>query len=159
MCYCADLSFCQANEKLRTWGSCPQVHEWYEKLSQDAKDAVALASFERLILGFCLPKAELGSTTTLVERWWDTINTFHFPEAGEMTITLGDFALLTGLRVCVDPLPLDSRIHEREGAFQYLLGKTPDMSDNGFVTYSWLRAQYDREGILTEKSVSVGSMP
>lgn len=67
MCYC--IGICQANEKLRTWGSCPQVHEWYEKLPQDAKNAVALAGFDRLILGFGLPKAELGLTTALVERW------------------------------------------------------------------------------------------
>ncbi|KAI8568503.1 hypothetical protein RHMOL_Rhmol02G0205200 [Rhododendron molle] len=78
------------------WGSCPQVYEWYERLPQGAKDAVALAGFELLILGFHLPKVELGLTTALVEWWWDTTNTFHLPEAGEMTITPGDFALLTG---------------------------------------------------------------
>lgn len=134
---------CHANEKLRTWGSCPQVYEWYERLPQDAKDAVALTGFESLVLGFRLPKAELGLTTTLVERWSDTTNTFHFPKAREMTITPSDFALLTGLRVGSDPLPLDSRIHERKGALQYLLGKTLDVSESRHVTYSWLQAQYD----------------
>ncbi|KAI8547553.1 hypothetical protein RHMOL_Rhmol07G0205100 [Rhododendron molle] len=136
------------------WGSSPKVYEWYERLPQDAKDAVALAGFEQLILGFHLPKAELGLTTALVERCWDTTNTFHFPEAGEMMITPSDFAMLTGLRDGGDPLPLDLRIHEREGAFDYLLGKTPTVSESGHITYSWLREQFDHAGILTEVSLS-----
>ncbi|KAI8572106.1 hypothetical protein RHMOL_Rhmol01G0172600 [Rhododendron molle] len=36
----------KGNEKLRVWGSGPRVFEWYERLSQGAKDAVALAGFE-----------------------------------------------------------------------------------------------------------------
>ncbi|KAI8572489.1 hypothetical protein RHMOL_Rhmol01G0203200 [Rhododendron molle] len=143
----------KANEKLRMLGSGPQVFEWYERLPQSARDAVALAGFERLILGFRLPKAELGLTTALVERWWDTTNTFHLLEAGEMTITPGDFALLTGLRVGGDPLPIDPRIHERRGAFDYLLGKTPTVSESSHITYTWLREQFDHTGILTEVSL------
>ncbi|KAI8542771.1 hypothetical protein RHMOL_Rhmol08G0165600 [Rhododendron molle] len=142
-----------ANEMLRMWGSCPQVYDWYERLPQGAKDAVTLAGFEPLILDFHLLKAELGLTTVLVEQWWDTTKTFHFPEAGEITITLGDFALLTGLRVGGDLLPLDPQIHEHKGAFDYLLRKTRDVSESGHVTYSWLRAQYDQEGILAEVSL------
>ncbi|KAI8530466.1 hypothetical protein RHMOL_Rhmol11G0060800 [Rhododendron molle] len=62
-----------------------------------------------------------------------------------MTITPGDFALLIGLRVGGNPLPIDPRIHEQEGAFDYLLGKTLDVTKSGHVTYSWLWAQYDQE--------------
>ncbi|KAF7127812.1 hypothetical protein RHSIM_Rhsim11G0000700 [Rhododendron simsii] len=58
----------------------------------------------------------------------------------EMTVTPGYFVLLIRLIVGGDPLPLDPRIHEREGAFDYLLGKTPDVSKSGHVTYPWLRA-------------------
>ncbi|KAI8572105.1 hypothetical protein RHMOL_Rhmol01G0172500 [Rhododendron molle] len=64
-----------------------------------------------------------------------------------MTITPGDFALLTGLRVGGDPLPIDRRIHEREGALSYLLGKVPELPASGHITYSWLREQFDRAGI------------
>ncbi|KAI8568223.1 hypothetical protein RHMOL_Rhmol02G0181500 [Rhododendron molle] len=71
-------------------------------------------------------------------------NTFHFPEAGEMMITLGDFAWLTGPRVGHNPLLLDPWIHEHEGVFYYLLGKTPDVSESGHVTSLWLQTQYDR---------------
>ncbi|KAF7132907.1 hypothetical protein RHSIM_Rhsim09G0074100 [Rhododendron simsii] len=60
------LPLIRVNEKLQMWGSCPQVYEWYEGLPQDAKDAVALAGFELLILGFHLLKSagvsEGGST-------------------------------------------------------------------------------------------------
>ncbi|KAI8550852.1 hypothetical protein RHMOL_Rhmol06G0139500 [Rhododendron molle] len=121
---------------------------------KSARDTVGLAGFERLILGFHLPKAELGLTTTLVERWWDTTNTFHLPEVGEMTITPGDFALLIGLRVGGDLLPIDPRIHERGGVFEYLLGKTPTVSESGHITYTWLREQFDHAGILMEVSLS-----
>ena len=69
-------------------------------------------------------------------------------------ITPGDFALLIGLRVGGYPLPLDPRIHEREGAFEHLLGKVPLVSESGHITYSWLREQFDHAGILTEVSPS-----
>ena len=32
----------------------------------------------------------------LVEQWWDTTNTFHFL-CGEMTVTLTDLTMITGL--------------------------------------------------------------
>ncbi|KAL7168350.1 hypothetical protein ACSBR2_038734 [Camellia fascicularis] len=44
----------------------------------------------------------------LVERWWDTTNSFHFFSTGEMTLTPYDFSMLTGLRVGVgDPIPFN----------------------------------------------------
>ncbi|KAL7257998.1 hypothetical protein ACSBR1_004176 [Camellia fascicularis] len=33
----------------------------------------------------------------LVEKWWDTTNSFHFSTAGEMTMTPYDFSMLTGI--------------------------------------------------------------
>ncbi|KAI8530467.1 hypothetical protein RHMOL_Rhmol11G0060900 [Rhododendron molle] len=46
-----------------------KVYEWYERLPQGAKAVDALVGFELLILGFHLPKAELGLITMLVEQW------------------------------------------------------------------------------------------
>ncbi|KAI8547639.1 hypothetical protein RHMOL_Rhmol07G0211100 [Rhododendron molle] len=92
----------KANEKLRVWGSDPRVFELYERLPQDAKDAIALA----------------------------------------------------GLRVGGDPLSIDPRIHKRAGAFEYLLGKVPAVSESGHITYSWLWEQFDHAGILTEVFLS-----
>ncbi|KAL7250488.1 hypothetical protein ACSBR1_012491 [Camellia fascicularis] len=37
----------------------------------------------------------------LVERWWDTTDSFHFSSIGELTLTPYDFSMLTGLRVGV----------------------------------------------------------
>ncbi|KAL7175238.1 hypothetical protein ACSBR2_028943 [Camellia fascicularis] len=35
----------------------------------------------------------------LVERWWDTTNSFHFSATREMTMTPYDFAMLTGVEI------------------------------------------------------------
>ena len=48
----------------------------------------------------------------LVERWWDTTNFFHFSSTGEMTMTPFNFAMITGLGVEGDSIPLDSNMGE-----------------------------------------------
>ena len=45
----------------------------------------------------------------LVEFFWDTTNTFHFPW-GEMTVTPADFSLITGLEFQSTPLPFDAGV-------------------------------------------------
>ncbi|KAI8559812.1 hypothetical protein RHMOL_Rhmol04G0203800 [Rhododendron molle] len=70
-----------------------------------------------------------------------------------MTITPGVFSLLIGLRVGGDPLPIDPRIHEREGALKYLLGKVLEVSGKGHITYSWLLEQYDHVRIESKVSM------
>ncbi|KAL7164648.1 hypothetical protein ACSBR2_040529 [Camellia fascicularis] len=52
---------------------------------------------------------EIGA---LVERWWDTTNSFHFSTVGEMTLTPYDFAMLTGLEVGSDPISFDIDVGE-----------------------------------------------
>ena len=43
----------------------------------------------------------------LVERWWDTTNSFHFSATRDMTMTPYDFSMLTGLDVAGRPVPFD----------------------------------------------------
>ncbi|KAL7238525.1 hypothetical protein ACSBR2_004585 [Camellia fascicularis] len=49
-------------------------------------------------------RALLGA---LVERWWDTTNSFHFSSSGEITMTSHDFSMIIGLGVGGDPMPFD----------------------------------------------------
>ena len=46
----------------------------------------------------------------LVERWMDTMHTFHLP-LGEMTITPLDFAAITRLSFYREPIPFSSEAY------------------------------------------------
>ncbi|XP_062186040.1 protein MAIN-LIKE 1-like [Phragmites australis] len=67
-----------------------------------------------------LPPIEVSLLTGLVDRWRPETHTFHFP-CGEMTVTLRDVAMLTGLPIRGTPLVLPrpgkeqwkSYIHDR----------------------------------------------
>ncbi|GMP25104.1 hypothetical protein CsSME_00002132 [Camellia sinensis var. sinensis] len=48
----------------------------------------------------------------LVERWWDTTNSFHFSTTGEMTMTPYDFTMLTGVEVGGNLIRYDMDIGE-----------------------------------------------
>ena len=61
----------------------------------------------------------------LVERWWDTTNSFHFSAAEDMTMTPFDFAVLTGLDVGGWAIPYDEDMDEWEAAWIQLLGARP----------------------------------
>ena len=52
-----------------------------------------------------LPPIEVSLLTGLVDRWRPETHTFHFP-CGEMTVTLRDVAMLTGLPIRGTPLVL-----------------------------------------------------
>ncbi|GMP26358.1 hypothetical protein CsSME_00002828 [Camellia sinensis var. sinensis] len=54
---------------------------------------------------FCMGLSRLIASrpllSALVERWWDTTNSFHFSVAGDMTMTPYDFAILTDIELWV----------------------------------------------------------
>ncbi|KAL7160822.1 hypothetical protein ACSBR2_041464 [Camellia fascicularis] len=52
----------------------------------------------------------------LVERWWDTTNSFHFSITEEMTMTSYDFTILRGVEVEGNPIPYDMEMGEWEVA-------------------------------------------
>ncbi|KAL7199812.1 hypothetical protein ACSBR2_022002 [Camellia fascicularis] len=78
----------------------------------------------------------------LVERWWDTTNSFHFSTMGEMTMTPYDFAMITGIGVGGDPIPLDPDMEEWEAAWIALLGARPPILRVGMVRYSWFEERF-----------------
>ncbi|KAL7229444.1 hypothetical protein ACSBR2_008036 [Camellia fascicularis] len=74
----------------------------------------------------------------LVERWWDTTDSFHFSLTGEMMLTPYDFSMLTGLRVGVASLiSFDSDMTQWRAAQLQLLGAIPDTTSHGVVRYNW----------------------
>lgn len=69
-----------------------------------------------------LPRAEPLLYETLVERWWDTTNSFHFSSIGKLALTPYDFLMFTGLRVGVgDPIPFDLDMAQWRTAQRHLL--------------------------------------
>lgn len=71
--------------------------------------------------------------TVLVERWWDTANTFNF-RFGEMTVTPLDFAAITRLRVGGEPIPYDSGLVNDNAALRWFLRRVP-LHSGGMATY------------------------
>ncbi|KAI8547454.1 hypothetical protein RHMOL_Rhmol07G0197100 [Rhododendron molle] len=141
------------NRRLEARGGSNEVHNWFLALSEQVQELVRAAGFEAFVLGLNLPKIDWSLMTSLVERWWDTTNTFHFPSAGEMTITPGDFSLLTGLRVGGIPLRVDPRVWERAGALEWFLGKVPPLHSRGHIDLAWLSKTFMKTDILTQVSV------
>ena len=79
----------------------------------------------------------------LVERWWDTTNSFHFSATGDMTMTPFDFAVLTGLDVGGWAIPYDDDMGEWEAAWIYLLGAGPPVDRaSGRVRYTWFSSHF-----------------
>jgi len=58
----------------------------------------------------------------LIERWWDTTNTFHL-RFTKMTVTPLDFSAITGLRVGGEPVPFDSGLYRDSAAVRNFLGR------------------------------------
>ncbi|KAL7175893.1 hypothetical protein ACSBR2_029466 [Camellia fascicularis] len=67
-------------------------------------DEAGFGLFYTRLLQHMASRALLGA---LVERWWDTTNSFHFSSTGEMTMTPYDFSMIIGLGVGGDPIPFD----------------------------------------------------
>ncbi|GMP65583.1 hypothetical protein CsSME_00026314 [Camellia sinensis var. sinensis] len=79
----------------------------------------------------------------LVERWWDTTNSFHFSATGNMKMTPYDFSILMGFNVVGRPIPYDTDMGEWEAAWTYLLGAhPPPCRSPGMVRYTWFAEQY-----------------
>ena len=81
----------------------------------------------------------------LVERWWDTTNSFHFSSMEEMTMTPFSIAMITGMGVGGDPIPLDPDMGEWVAAWDTLLGARPPTLRAGMVRYTWFKRGEDPE--------------
>ncbi|GMP77694.1 hypothetical protein CsSME_00033876 [Camellia sinensis var. sinensis] len=99
------------------------------------------------VRGIGMPSSRRVRTlmAALVERWWDTTNSFHFSATGDMTMTPFDFAVLTGLDVGGWSIPYDEDMGEWEAAWTYLLGAHPPVDRvSGRVRYTWFSSHFRR---------------
>ncbi|KAL7247091.1 hypothetical protein ACSBR2_002077 [Camellia fascicularis] len=103
------------------------------------EDIVLREPAEHLFADASMMRANPLLHRALVERWWDTTDSFHFSSIGELTLTPYDFSLLTGLQVGVGgPIPFDPDMAQWRAAQLYLLGVIPNAIGPRMVRYSWL---------------------
>ncbi|KAI8002979.1 Protein MAIN-LIKE 2, partial [Camellia lanceoleosa] len=101
------------------------TREWYMELPNAIQHIVDEAGFVLFCVRLSRHPASRTLLGALVERWWDTTNSFHFSATGDMTMTPYDFSMLTGLDVAGRPIPYDVDMGEWEAAWIYLLGARP----------------------------------
>ncbi|KAI7988826.1 Protein MAINTENANCE OF MERISTEMS, partial [Camellia lanceoleosa] len=120
------------------YGSISGPRRWYERLPAEVRTLVDVAGFGPFCSGLIQMRAEPLLYGALVERWWDTTNSFHFSSTGEMTLTPYDFSMLTSLPVRVGgPIPFDPDMTQWIDAQLQLLGAIPDTTSHGMVRYNW----------------------
>ncbi|KAL7212826.1 hypothetical protein ACSBR2_015504 [Camellia fascicularis] len=124
--------------RIGRYGSISDPRRWYEKLSAEVRTLVDVVIFGPFYSGLIQMKAESLLYGALVERWWDTTDSFPFSSIGELTLTPYDFSMLTGLRVGVGgPILCDSDMTQWSAAQCQLLGLIPDTTSHRMVRYSW----------------------
>ncbi|GMP26726.1 hypothetical protein CsSME_00003045 [Camellia sinensis var. sinensis] len=125
-----------SSRSVRGYGS-TAARDWYAELPEGVRDLVDLAG--RTLMA------------ALVERWWDTTNSFHFSATGDMTMTPFDFAVLTGLDVGGWSIPYDEDMGEWEAAWMYLLGAHPPVDRvSRRVRYTWFSSHFRRAEMVPE---------
>ncbi|GMP89194.1 hypothetical protein CsSME_00040869 [Camellia sinensis var. sinensis] len=88
------------------------AREWYAELPDTVHHMVDEAGFGPFCMGLSRYPASRALMGALVERWWDTTNSFHFSTTGDMTMTSFDFTTLTGLDVASRPVPYNADMGE-----------------------------------------------
>ncbi|GMP34757.1 hypothetical protein CsSME_00007497 [Camellia sinensis var. sinensis] len=81
---------------------------------------------------FCTGLSRLGA---LVERWWDTTNSFHFSIAVEMTMTPYDFSMLTGIGVGGQSISYDTDMDEWKAGTEPETPKETEHYTRGFLMF------------------------
>ncbi|GMP73604.1 hypothetical protein CsSME_00031310 [Camellia sinensis var. sinensis] len=128
------------------------ARDWYTELPDAVCRIVDQAGFGAFYRGLSRLTASMPFLAVLVERWWDTTDSFHFSVAGDMTMTPYDFSMLTGIGVGGDPIPFDTDMDEWEAAQIYLLGEVSPLARPSFVRYSWFEVQFRVQPALVEES-------
>ncbi|XP_058202936.1 protein MAIN-LIKE 1-like [Rhododendron vialii] len=136
---------------LTGFGGFVQSLEFYRELPSVVQGLVDAAGFGTFVQVLTTPiRNNHALLTALVERWWDTTNTFHLPH-GEMTIMPLDFAAITGLRVGDDPIPFDMGLANDDVALQWFLGFVPRV-ENGSIMYASLRRRWNHDPASDEEA-------
>ncbi|GMP47320.1 hypothetical protein CsSME_00015109 [Camellia sinensis var. sinensis] len=128
------------------------ARDWYMELPDPVRYIVDQADFGAFCRGLSRLTASRPLLAALVERWWDTTDSFHFSATGDMTMTPYDSSMLTGIGVGGDPIPFGTDMDEWEAAQIYLLGEVPPLARPGFVRYSWFEVQFRVQPALVEEA-------
>ncbi|GMY11562.1 protein MAIN-LIKE 1-like isoform X6 [Fagus crenata] len=114
----------------RTRGFYSTLIQWWKNIDSRVGEKVRAAGLG-LFLDTLMRAGEgtverknLAIIKSLVERFWDTTNTFHLPQVGEMTMTPRDFSTITGLRMGGRRLLVDYDILSHPNTIQSALGST-----------------------------------
>ncbi|KAL7179334.1 hypothetical protein ACSBR1_042677 [Camellia fascicularis] len=116
--------------------------DWYYELPLEVCDLVDEASFGLFCTGLSRHMASQALLRALVERWWDTTNSFHFSSIGEMIMTPYDFSMITGLGAGGDPIPFDMDMGEWEATWIHLLGAHPPLYRPVMAGYNWFSKHF-----------------
>ncbi|KAL7200016.1 hypothetical protein ACSBR2_022178 [Camellia fascicularis] len=92
------------------------ARDWYHELPARVHELVDEVGFGLFCTELSCHIASRALLGALVERWWDTTNSFHFSSIGDMTMTPYDFSMITGLGVGGDPILFDMDIGQWEAA-------------------------------------------
>ncbi|GMQ06354.1 hypothetical protein CsSME_00050982 [Camellia sinensis var. sinensis] len=98
------------------------ARDWYDEFPAGGRDIVDKTGFGLFCSSLTGVITSHPPLSALVERWWDTTNSFHCPTSGEMTMAPYDFTMITGLGVRGDLIPFDTDMGEWEAAWVELLG-------------------------------------
>ena len=79
---------------------------------------------------------DLQLSLALLERFWDTTCTFHFPGIGEVILTPYDFFVITGLRLGGERIHVNDPLTPKE--IKKLLGIVPSKMKSKNVPLIWL---------------------
>ncbi|XP_056685083.1 protein MAIN-LIKE 2-like isoform X1 [Spinacia oleracea] len=90
---------------------------------------MGLADFWRTMGGSPRRTGIKNRLWALLERWWDTTNTFHMAW-GDITITPLEFAMITGLPFSERNVTFDCELTWRSAAAKDLLGPVVDLTDD-----------------------------
>lgn len=121
------------------------------ELPDDVRHIIDEAGFGSFWMGLSHLIVSRPLLGALVERWWDTIDSFHFSTVGEMTMIPFDFSMLTDIDVGGHPIPYDTDMGEWEAAQIYLLEIRPLISRSGMVRYSWFADHYRGTAPVTQE--------
>ncbi|GMP44793.1 hypothetical protein CsSME_00013571 [Camellia sinensis var. sinensis] len=92
---------------IRGYGT-TSARKWYMELPDDVRHIIDGADFNSFCMGLSSLIASWPLLGALVERWWDTTDSFHFSISREITMTPFDFSMLTGIEVGGHPIPYDT---------------------------------------------------
>ncbi|GMP23801.1 hypothetical protein CsSME_00001271 [Camellia sinensis var. sinensis] len=97
------------SRSIRRYGAM-STRDWYIELPVGVCYIIDEAGFSSFCTGLSRHIVSRPLLGALVERWWDTTNSFHFSTAREMTMTPYDFSMLIGIGVGGHSIPYDMDI-------------------------------------------------